>query len=223
MGKGVGPVTVRMLLVRHGESEWNRSSRYAGQQDVPLSALGREQARRIARRLAGESITGIYASPLQRARETASIIGQRVNVPVMLEPGFSEIHHGAWEGLTTVEVGSEFPDEYARWRVEPHTVEMPGGETLADVAGRSQATLARIIERQCDGLFVICAHDAILRVLVLRCLGLGLEHFWKWSFENASLSILESCDDERQTFRLVCLNDTTHLDGVCSESKLQAL
>ena len=222
MGETAAIVRLSLYLIRHGESEWNRSSRYAGQSDVPLSAIGREQARRVAARLAGESISGVYASPLQRACETAGIIGQSSNMPVVLEPALAEIHHGAWEGLTAHQVRAEYAHEYAQWQMQPHTVLMPGGEALTHVAARVSAYLERIHSHSCGGNLVICSHDAVLRVMLLQCLGLGLEHFWKWSFENASLTVLEALDHPR-TFRLACLNDTAHLTGLHSEYAAQAL
>lgn len=222
MGEAAATVTFSLYLVRHGESEWNRLSRYAGRSDVPLSSVGREQARRLAERLEREDISGIYASPLQRASETASIIGERLGLPVVIEPGLAEIHHGAWEGLTAHQVRAEFAREYAQWQAQPHRVLMPGGEALADVAARVKAFLGQIRSRADHANFVVCSHDAVLRVFLSECLGLGLEHFWKWSFENASLTTLQALDHP-DTFRLAGLNDTAHLAGIQSEYAAQAL
>lgn len=233
MGEGAAVVTTghsdshritRLFLVRHGESEWNRSSRYAGQQDVPLSELGQRQGERVAQRLAGERPTAIYTSPLERAKETAAIIGQVTGCPVTLEPDLAEINHGLWEGLTASEVRETFGSDYVRWRSQPHTMIMPRGESLAEVEARAQAALHRILAEQPNGRVVVCSHDAVLRVLVLGCLRFPLEHFWCWSFQNASVSILETGDEYASApFRLVHLNDTAHLGGLCSEQTAQAL
>jgi broad specificity phosphatase PhoE len=213
-----------LFLVRHGESVWNRSRRYAGQQDVALSDLGRQQAFRIAGRLAGESLAAIYASPLRRARETAEIIARHSRQTVIVEPGLAEIDHGLWEGLTTQQVIREFPSHYDRWRSQPHTMVMPQGESLDDLALRALASLQRILAGYPGRNVAICAHDAVLRVLLLGTLGLGLEHFWKWSFENASLTVIQVHKmTDRDGFRLLRLNDTSHLDGVHSEYAAQAL
>ncbi|MBI4790564.1 MAG: histidine phosphatase family protein [Chloroflexi bacterium] len=217
-------MTLELYLIRHGESEWNRSSRYTGQQDIPLSETGREQARRLAHRLVGVKFAAIYASPLRRARETAHILGSITQTRVTLEPGLAEIHHGQWEGLTPLQVAEKFGSDYARWRTQPHTVVMPQGESLADVMQRAEQSLRRILAEHPRGKIAVCSHDAVIRVLLLKTLGLSLEHFWKWSFENAALNILQcSGEGDRRTWRLLRLNDTTHLDGIYSDCALQAL
>jgi alpha-ribazole phosphatase len=217
-------MTTEVILIRHGESEWNQSHRYTGQKDVALSELGREQAFRLAERLKDDGITAIYASPLRRARDTAEAIGTLARVPIKLEPGLAEIHHGEWEGLTAHQVSEKFPAEYARWRTQPNAVVMPAGESLDDVRKRATAVWDRALLEQSGGKIVICSHDAVLRVLLLAALGLTLDHFWKWSFENASLSVIEARGDEgAETFHLVRLNDTGHLAGIQSAYALQAL
>jgi broad specificity phosphatase PhoE len=224
MGQGGADMTTEVMLVRHGESEWNQSHRYTGQQDVPLSDLGKEQAFRLAERLKDDGLTAIYASPLRRARDTARAIGALAHVPITLEPGLAEINHGAWEGLTAVQVSEKFPAEYHQWRVQPHAVVMPAGESLDDVGKRAAAVWYSALLEQRGGKIVICSHDAVLRVLLLTALGLTLDHFWKWSFENASLSVLHVRGDTgAEIGHLVRLNDTAHLSGVYSEYALQAL
>ena len=211
----------RIYLVRHVESEWNNSGRYTGQQDVPLSELGRQQAELIAGRLEQEPLTEVYASPLARASATAEAIARRKGLRVCIEPGLAEIHHGAWEGLTAQEVATHFPLEHAEWQTAPHRVSMPQGESLDDVARRAAAVLRHVVEKHKGETIALCSHDAVLRVLILIALGLAFEHFWAWSLENASLSLLESKGDQR--FRLALLNDTTHLLKNRSEYDKQAL
>lgn len=217
-------MTIEFLLVRHGESEWNKRSRYTGQQDVPLSSLGKQQARQLALRLADEPLGAVYASPLRRARETAEIIARQRGWPVRIDQGLAEIHHGLWEGMTTRQVMQEYPSMMERWRSQPQTVVMPQGESLEDVALRVDGALERIMSAIPKGKVVICSHDAVLRVLVSRCLGMGLEDFWKWDFENASLTVLHGQENaDGHTFRLDALNDTAHLGSLVSVHALQAL
>ena len=217
-------MTTRVFLIRHGESEWNQSHRYTGQRDLPLSNLGREQASRLAERLKDEGLTAIYSSPLRRAYDTAAAIGRLAHLPVIAESGLKEINHGLWEGLTTRQVGEKFPSEYCRWRTQPHTVVMPQGESLADVAERAETVLHRILAEQPGGTVAISSHDAVLRVLLLTALALPLDHFWTWDFENASVSVIEARHDvDAPSFHLTRLNDTVHLSGVHSKYALQAL
>ncbi len=222
MGEGAAPVTLKIFLIRHGESEWNRAHRYTGQRDAPLSELGREQARRLARRLVSEPLGAIYASPLRRAFETAHAIAESKSLPVTIDADLAEIHHGLWEGLTAREVEEKFPSEYGRWRAAPHTVVMPEGESLAEVARRAGASFERILTTSHGAPVAICSHDAVLRVLVLSALGLPLENFWAWRFENASLTVLESIFDQSQ-FRLTVMNETDHLENLVSSCDSQAL
>lgn len=217
-------MTTKLLLVRHGESEWNRLGRYAGQRDVPLSDRGKLQAQRLAERLEGEALAAIYTSPLRRARDTARAIAEHQRVPVTAERRLAEIHHGLWEGLTAEQVGARFPTAYAQWRAEPHRVVMPQGESLTDLSRRAEQVLTEVLARHSTGKILLCSHDAVLRVLVLTSLGLSLEHFWEWHFSNASLTVLETRDgDHCLPCRLAGMNATEHLEGIHSEASLQAL
>jgi probable phosphoglycerate mutase len=112
-----------LLLVRHGETDWNAVGRLQGHTDRPLSDYGREQARRLAEELAGEEFAAIYASDLARARETAEIVAERVRLPVVLDPGLREKDWGTWEGLTSteragVELVGESTEEHQRRMLE---------------------------------------------------------------------------------------------------------
>ena len=111
-----------------------------------------------------------------------------------------------------------------RWRSQPHTVIMPQGESLEDVASRVDRALERIMSAVPKGKITICSHDAVLRVMVIKCLGMKLEDFWKWDFENASLTILHGQEkDGGHIFWLDTLNDTAHLGSMVSVHALQAL
>ncbi len=206
-------------MIRHGESEWNAAHRYTGHQDVALSPLGSQQAQCVAERLVDEPVTAIYSSPLRRAHHTALALAERKRLPVLLDDRLKEICHGAWEGLTASQVSAQFADDYARWRAQPDQAVMPQGESLRDLHARVE-TWRRMLAEPRDGALAICSHDAVLRVLTLSMLGLGLEHFWKFSFENASITTMEACDG---VCSLTALNDTAHLNGARSEAGMQAL
>jgi broad specificity phosphatase PhoE len=213
-------VTTRICLIRHGESEWNRTHRYTGQQDPPLSALGRSQAERVGERLESEPLVAIYSSPLARATQTAEPCARLKSLQIACEAAFAEIHHGSWEGLTTDEVSARYPAELTMWRDEPHRVVMPAGESLEDVRRRSVPTFQRIISRHAGEAIAIFSHDAVQRVLLLDSLGGALERFWEWRIENASVTVLEHHDGG---FRLPVLNETEHLTGLRADYESQAL
>jgi phosphoserine phosphatase len=212
----------RIILIRHGESEWNISHLYTGQSDVALSGLGRAQAQCVAAYLADKGVTAIYSSPLLRARETAAPLAALTHLPIRIEPGLIEINHGLWQGLTVAQVREKFPGQYERWRAQPHRVTMPQGESLTNVAARAAPALQRICQAERRGTIAVFSHDATLRVVISLAQGEPLERFWDWNMENASLNWIEA-PVNGETFRLLRLNETEHLVGLRADPALQAL
>ena len=170
-----------LLLVRHGETDWNADGRLQGQTDRPLSEFGRKQARRLADELADEQLEAIYSSDLSRARETAEIVGERVGVPVVLDPELREKNWGTWEGLTAVE----------RDRVEFV------GETTEEHQERILRALQRISERHPgDGRLLVVTHGGSMRRVQTAALGWALpvvENCGRWlcAWENGAFRALD--------------------------------
>jgi len=171
----------RLLLVRHGETDWNADGRLQGQTDPPLNDSGRRQARLLAHELAEEEFEAIYSSDLSRARETAEIVGSRVGLPVELDPDLREKDWGTWEGLTTVE--------------RDH-VEFVGESTEAH-AERMLRALRRISERHPDSLSVlVVTHGGSMRRVQAATLGLALPVVencgrWRCVYENGAFHALD--------------------------------
>src|SRR5438552_14571693 len=149
------------LLVRHGETNWNRDGRFQGHADPGLNRTGREQARALADELAGEPIVAIYASDLARARETAEIVGESVAAPVVLDKELREIDVGEWQGLTWPEVEERYPEGVRRWHERGHGWE--SGETYEALGERVGAALGRIAAEHPEGRVVIVAHGGTVR------------------------------------------------------------
>lgn len=166
----------RLLLVRHGETDWNADGRLQGQTDRPLSDFGRQQARRLADELAAEDFEAIYSSDLARARETAEIVGARVGLPVMLDPDLREKDWGTWEGLTAVE----------RDRVEF------AGESTEAHQERILRALQRISERHPgDRSVLVVTHGGSMRRVQTATMGMALpvvENCGRWlcGYENGA-------------------------------------
>jgi probable phosphoglycerate mutase len=167
-------------LVRHGETEWARLGRHTGRTDVPLTELGREQARLVAARLAGVSFALVLSSPLARAFETALLAGFGDRVEP--DPDLVEWDYGAYEGRTTSEIRSATPG-WSIWRQGP-----VGGETIDEVAARADRVIARA--RSVEGNVLLFAHGHVLRVLAARWLGLPPSEGRLFALSTATVSIL---------------------------------
>jgi broad specificity phosphatase PhoE len=170
-----------LLLVRHGETDWNADGRLQGQTDRPLSDFGRRQAQRLAGELEREEIEAIYSSDLSRARETAEILGERLGLPVALDPELREKDWGTWEGLTAVE----------RDRVEFV------GESTEAHQERMLRALRRISDRHPgSGCVLVVTHGGSMRRVQTVALGLALpvvENCGRWlcACENGSFRALD--------------------------------
>ena len=157
-----------LLLVRHGETDWNRDGRWQGHSDTHLNDAGREQAARLAAELDGVDV--IYSSDLARARETAEIVAERVELPVHVDERLRERSFGAWEGKTGPEIETEFASAHAQWRAGG-----PGAddaEPFAAFAARVESFLAEVLERHPDETVLIVAHGGSIRVMHARAKGL---------------------------------------------------
>ena len=200
-----------LFLVRHGQTAWNEGAgqaRYRGQMDVPLDQVGHAQARALAVRLAGEPIAGIYASPLQRAVQTAQPVAEQHGLAVVPHPGLLDMNLGEWQGLTHAEATDRYPEIDRRWREAPHTVTLPGGESLADVLKRNQAAVKELVAAHAGETIMLVGHQVVNKVLICWLLGLDNSHYWQVTQDNACLNIFVHADN---MFRVVRLNDICHL------------
>jgi broad specificity phosphatase PhoE len=160
-----------LLLVRHGQSEWNAVGRWQGQADPRLSALGEEQARDAAERLGDLGFGAVISSDLRRARRTAEILAATLGLPVTVDPDLREIDVGDWQGLTRAEIEAGWPGELADWS-EGRSESPPGGETRAHLVERARAALARAAAGASPGdRLLLVSHGALIRHLD-RVLGL---------------------------------------------------
>jgi 2,3-bisphosphoglycerate-dependent phosphoglycerate mutase len=150
-----------LLLVRHGETDWNRDQRFQGHADPPLNERGREQARTIAEELARERLDAVYASDLARARETAEIVAARLGVPVTVEPALREIDVGEWQGLTWAEIDERDPQARRRWDEQGHGWER--GESYEQLTERVVAALRRIAADHPGERVLVVGHGGTTR------------------------------------------------------------
>ncbi len=161
-----------LLLIRHGETDWNVEGRYQGQADPPLNERGREQARRLARKLEQDPPDIIYTSPLKRAYETARIIADHLRRPLYVEPRLKEIHQGEWQTLLHTEIARRYPEAWDSWHTTPWETQIPGGETLKEVQKRVYEAIDEIIQRHPGKRIAIVAHRIPLALIKIRYQGL---------------------------------------------------
>jgi broad specificity phosphatase PhoE len=177
------PVPERQVyLVRHGETEWARLGRHTGRTDIPLTDIGRDQARALGRRLADHPFALVLSSPLSRAAETARLAGYGDRMQE--DDDLREWDYGKLEGRLTDDIRTEYPD-WSIW-----TGPWPGGETVDEVGTRADHVLARILDPAVTGDALIFSHGHFLRVLAARWLGLPPSSGGIFALGTATLSIL---------------------------------
>lgn len=196
---------MNLLLIRHGQTDWNLEQRFQGQSDIPLNETGRKQVQALAERLAAEQFDAIYSSDLQRAAETAKIICVS---QIHRDPRLREVHFGDWEGLTYDEIKAKYPEPLAAWEADIFKNAPPKGETLEELSVRVQSMLDELHEKHDDQNILIVAHGGVLQTLI--CLALKLPPTMYWQFHLSTASLSEVAFYPAGAI-LNSLNDTSHL------------
>ncbi len=201
-----------LFLIRHGETEWNRNGRWQGHADIPLSDEGRDQAKRLAQRLVaeGQQFDQIYASDLGRAFETASIIAGAFGLPVHPLIELREIHIGTWSGLTSTEIRTRFPDEWALFEAKRDFPRGTHGETMADFRGRAARVVVDLVRKHPGERLLIVTHGGVVRAMLHYVSSFtGESH--EIHIENTSITELHFQDGRPHVVRS---NDAAHLGQV---------
>ena len=175
-----------IFLARHGETDDNAAGRVQGYLDSPLNDRGREQARVLAERAAGEGIEALYASHLIRAHETASIVGERLGIEPQVDERFAESRRGAWEGRLLTEIERDFPEQWAEWHGAADGFRFPGGgESIAEHAARVEEGLAEVAGGPLPALVI--AHGGSIRCAFATRDPRGLASFQSLAVPNGEL------------------------------------
>lgn len=193
-------------IIRHGETDFNRSGRYQGQSDVPMNPEGRRQCRALADRMARAELDIIYSSDLARAQECARIIA--CGRTVALDPRLREIDVGRVVGLDAQEIAEREPAFWAAFQQERDRTPFPGGESALDVRRRALEAVSAIHERYPDGRVAVVTHGGLITMLVAEVLSLPLSQRRRLVPENCGLTLLQWSRDRQ---RLRSFNDTGHL------------
>ena len=202
-------MTTRILLIRHGATVLSAEDRFAGSTDVDLSDEGRRQARCLAERLTGQPLHAVYASPMKRTRETASLVALPTQLEPVIDSGLREIAHGRWEGLARSEVEVRFAQEYEAWEEDPFTFAPEGGEAGVSVMARALPVLRSIVARHTDQTVAVVSHKATIRLLLCSLLGIDARGYRdRLDQAPACLNVVDFKSTVRA--RLMLYNDTSH-------------
>ncbi|HEY5374704.1 MAG TPA: histidine phosphatase family protein [Polyangiaceae bacterium] len=202
-------MTTRVLLIRHGATVLSAEDRFAGSTDVLLSDEGRAQATALGERLADAELAAVYASPMKRTLETASLIAAPHKLTLTIDAGLREIDHGRWEQLTRREVEARFPEEYSNWEADPFTFAPEAGESGLSVMARALPVLRRIVVAHTGKTVAVVSHKATIRLVLCSLLGIDARGYRdRLDQSPACLNALDFKDPVR--VRLVVYNDTSH-------------
>lgn len=198
-------MAARIMLIRHGKTDWNREPRIqGGSSDTPLNREGRQQAENMASRLSKRSIQVIYSSPQKRALETARIIAHYHNIEVVVERSLREIEAGEMEGMTSAELGVRFSEILTQDGI---SYRVPGGESLKDLQQRSWGLIQQINHKH-EGELVVVSHYFSILTIICSTLALPLSYIIRFRLSTGSISIVNLDENEE---RLELFNDTGHL------------
>jgi broad specificity phosphatase PhoE len=188
-------VDTKVFLIRHGDTDWHEQGKLLGRRDRPLSEHGRAQSERILAALEGVDIREVIASPLQRALQTAEIIGKHYQMDIARDSRLTDMHLGTWEGKTRAELADT--PEYQQFLSSPHGASVPGGENLEQVRRRAVAGIEQVLEDSATGdTVVVVTHSTIIRTLLVHYLSAPPATFHRLRISAGSASILSFSHDE---------------------------
>ena len=180
-----------LILIRHGQTDWNATGRWQGQADPPLNGVGRVQARRTALELEAQRIDSLISSDLRRARDTAQIIAALLDLEVTLEPRLREVYLGDWQGLYSDDIRARWPEEMRRWIEEPLAARPPNGESIRELADRVLAAVNDIAARYSGRRVGIVAHELPIAIITTQAGGIRLERLREHIPLNAAWHAVE--------------------------------
>jgi len=196
-----------IILVRHGETEWNVGEIFRGRIDIDLNETGKKQAELLGEYLSELKIEAVYSSPLKRALNTAHAIARHHNLEVQITNGLNDLDFGQWQGLSRQEVRDKYQEVYAEWLNHPERVRLPGGETLSEVRARAVKVADEVIAKH-TGMVVLVSHRVVNKVLICALLGLDDSHFWNIRLDTCGITTFTY---ENGRFVLARHNDTSFL------------
>ncbi len=204
-------MNTRIILARHGETNWNREGRYQGRMDIPLNELGVAQGKALGEALKNVHIDYFVSTPLSRAKDTCMFCASLHNqTKIDVDPRLIEISHGKWEGMLSTEIEKTDGATLEKWKKAPSTVAMPEGESLEDVRLRTMEAMEDIGQKYAGYTTLVVAHDAVNKAFLCHVLGIALDRFWQIKQDNTGINVFEY-DPEKNEWRVILVNNTNHL------------
>ncbi len=201
-------MTATILLIRHGETAWNRGKIFRGTYDVPLNENGEKQAKFLAKALGSRQIDAAYISPLSRAQKTAQIVLENRGIDAVIDERLIDFDYGEWTGLEESEVARRWLKEHNLWISHPESVRVPGGNTLQEVYETAFSAMEEFASRHQNQTVALFAHRVVNKLLVLGAMGLGIERF---PFIRQDNSCLNEFERTKGGYVICSLNDTCHI------------
>ena len=199
---------MRLILVRHGETPWNREGRFQGRSPIGLSQRGVAQARQIVKAVLPMKPSALYASPLPRSIMTAEEISRELCTPIVPIEALQEVNLGELEGITGQQMRTQYSQVYSAWRHDPAEVVFPGGESIGQLQERAWRAIMDLEKAHPKDVIVTVSHNFAIRAILCRFLGLPLKQLHSLRVDLASISILQLNYGSRQ---VITINDRCHL------------
>lgn len=201
-------MSMRLFLIRHGETWWNEARKFQGISDIELSPQGLMQAQKLAASLKSEVVAKIYTSPLKRAWQTAAEIAKYHPCPLVVLDDLRELDQGYLEGLTGQDLRRDYADFFIQWLRDPANLKLPGGESLQELQQRAWGAIEKIKEDHPEDTVIVVAHNFVNLVIFCRILGMPLNNFRRWRQDPAAKNLIE-VSGAKVVIHLI--NDTCHL------------
>ena len=204
-------ISTPIILVRHGQTAWNKEDRFRGRTDLPLDDFGTRQAEAATAKLADCGAKAIYASPLKRTMMTAEPIAARLGLSIQPLNGLIDIDYGSWQGLSTEEAFEQDRNLYRQWIESPQNARFPQGEGLNDVRDRVESVISKVLTEHVGQTVIFISHVVVCRVFICAVLGLDNSHFWQIGQDVNAINTIGMREGK---LMLNSLNDTCHLKGL---------
>ena len=172
----------RLIIARHGETDWDAQGRIQGSLDIPLNSSGKKQAQRLAEELSGFGIGSVYSGPSACCFTTANEVASRHNVKVKKMGELNELDYGVWQGLLLSDIKKRYRKQYGLWKKSPSAERPPRGECIREACDRAVSAIHKIADKHKDAVACVISHDTICSILKCYLKNVNLDKLWSVSF-----------------------------------------